>query len=411
MRAPRPPLCRRIGVPLFLLLCLAGCEPTVKTAPPPAAQPAPVRLLTLEELPLFSDDSDLAALDEAIQHSLTYLRRLPPERVFSLGAEMLSAEMILRALVKFDAFLQTAPSTVQLNDFVRAHYRAYRAVGTLEKEAVLFTGYYEPIIAGSRTPSADCGVPVLGRPDDLVTIDLERFAARFKGEILTGRLEGDRLVPYFERREISDPKLFGTRAKPIAWVADPLDLFFLQVQGSGQIALQDGSRLRVQYHGTNGHPYRSIGRHLIETGKIPREEMSMQRIRSYLQAHPEELQAVLNHNPSFVFFKIAEDGPLGALNVPLTPGRSIALDRRVFPPAALCFIQSQKPVTDGTGQIVDWRPFSRFVLNQDTGGAIQGPGRADLFWGSGAIAEISAGHQQHPGSLLFLVLNEERSRS
>jgi membrane-bound lytic murein transglycosylase A len=139
--------------------------------------------------------------------------------------------------------------------------------------------------------------------------------------------------------------------------------------------------------------------------------MSMQRIRSYLQAHPEEIQPVLNHNPSFVFFKIAQDGPLGALNVPLTPGRSIALDRRVFPPAALCFIQSQKPVTDGTGQIVDWRPFSRFVLNQDTGGAIQGPGRADLFWGSGAIAEISAGHLQHPGSLLFLVLNEERSRS
>jgi len=411
MKALRHRLCLRIGVPLLLLLCLAGCERPTKTPPPPTAPLPPLRLLTVGELPLFSDDSDLAALEEAIRHSLTYLRRLPPERQFTMGAEILTAEMTLRALAHFDAFLQTAPSPTELNDFVRAHYRVYRAVGTSEAEVVLFTGYYEPIIAGSRTPSVACGVPVLGRPDDLVTVDLERFAARFKGEILTGRLQGDHLVPYFERREINNPALFGTRAKPIAWVADPLDLFFLQVQGSGQIALQDGSRLRVQYHGTNGHPYRSIGRHLIETGKIPREEMSMQRIRSYLRAHPEEIEPVLNHNPSFVFFRIAEDGPLGALNVPLTPGRSIALDRRIFPPAALCFIQSQKPVTDGTGQIVDWRPFSRFVLNQDTGGAIQGPGRADLFWGSGAIAEISAGHLQHPGSLFILVLNQDRPRS
>ena len=411
MNASRHHLGLRIGALLLLLLCLTGCERAAKTPPPPTVPLAPLRLLTLGELPLFSDDSDFAALDEAIQHSLTYLQRLPPERVFSVGEETLTADMMLRGLSQFDAFLQTAPTPPQLNDFVRTHYRVYRAVGTSAAEAVLFTGYYEPIIAGSRAPGVDFGVPVLGRPDDLVTIDLERFAARFKGEILTGRLQGDHLVPYFERREITNPALFGNRAKPIAWVADPLDLFFLQVQGSGQIELQDGSRLRVQYHGTNGHPYRSIGRHLIETGKIPREEMSMQRIRSYLQAHPEEIEHVLNQNPSFVFFKIAEGGPLGALNVPLTPGRSIALDRRIFPPAALCFIQSQKPVTDSTGQIVQWRPFSRFVLNQDTGGAIQGPGRADLFWGSGEIAEISAGHLQHPGSLFFLVLNEDRPRS
>lgn len=411
MNVSRHRLRLRIGALLLLLLCLTGCERASKTPPPPTVPLAPLRLLPLAELPLFSDDSDFEALDEAIQHSLTYLRRLPPERMFSVGEEMLTAGMMLRALAQFDAFLQTAPTPTRLNDFVRTHYRVYRALGTSEAEAVLFTGYYEPIIAGSRAPRVGFGVPVLGRPDDLVTIDLERFAARFKGEILTGRLQGDHLVPYFERREITNPALFGARAKPIAWVADPLDLFFLQVQGSGQVELQDGSRLRVQYHGTNGHPYRSIGRHLIETGKIPRAEMSMQRIRSYLQAHPEEIQPVLNHNPSFVFFKIGEGGPLGALNVPLTPGRSIALDRRIFPPAALCFIQSQKPVTDSAGQIVQWLPFSRFVLNQDTGGAIQGPGRADLFWGSGEIAEISAGHLQHPGSLFFLFLNEDRPRS
>ncbi|MFO7495759.1 MAG: MltA domain-containing protein [Desulfobacterales bacterium] len=411
MTPMRHPLYWRFGVLILLLMSLTGCERAAKTPLPPAAPPAPLRLLAATDLPLFADDRDLDGLAEAIHQSLTYLKRLPPERAFPFGADTLTADTIMRALMHFSDFLQTAPTPAQLDDFVRTNYRVYRTLGASADDAVLFTGYYEPIIAGSRIRSAACSVPVLGRPTDLVTIDLERFSARFKGETLTGRLQDGRVVPYFERREITDPAVFGERAEAVAWVADPLDLFFLQVQGSGQIQLQDGSRLRVQYHASNGHPYRSIGRHLIDSGKIPREEMSMQRIRSYLEAHPEEIGPVLNHNPSFVFFKIEEIGPLGALNVPLTPGRSIALDRRIFPPAALCFIQCQKPLVDTAGHITQWRPFSRFVLNQDTGGAIQGPGRADLFWGSGATAEISAGHLQHPGSLFFLVLREDRAPS
>ncbi len=146
----------------------------------------------------------------------------------------------------------------------------------------------------------------------------------------------------------------------------------------------------------------------IRKNIIPKEEMSMQSIRAYLASHPNEVQKILNYNPSFIFFKIEEDGPLGCLNVKLTPGRSLATDRKRFPSAALAYIETQKPLIDGAEQIHDWTDFSRFVLNQDTGGAIRGPGRADLFWGNGTYAEIAAGYMQHQGNLYFLVLKPDK---
>ena len=186
-----------------------------------------------------------------------------------------------------------------------------------------------------------------------------------------------------------------------------MDVFFLQIQGSGKVYLDDGDVINVHYHTTNGQPYRSIGKLLIDEEKITVEEMSMQKIREYLNNHPEEMDGVFNYNPSYVFFKIEPEGPLGNINVKLTPGRSIALDRFIFPKGALVFIQTEKPVVDSAGQIHRWQPFSRFALNQDTGGAIRGPGRADLFWGNGPYAEIAAGHMKHTGKLFFLVLKPD----
>jgi membrane-bound lytic murein transglycosylase A len=188
---------------------------------------------------------------------------------------------------------------------------------------------------------------------------------------------------------------------------DPVDVFFLQIQGSGKVFLDNGEVLNVHYHTTNGRPYRSIGKLLIDEEKISVADMSMQKIRQYFQNHPEEIDAVLNYNPSYVFFKIEPNGPLGNINVPLTPGRSVALDRFIFPPAALIFIETEKPIVDNAGHIQNWQRFSRFALNQDTGGAIKGPGRADLFWGNGTYAEIAAGHLKHTGDLYFLVLKTD----
>jgi len=168
--------------------------------------------------------------------------------------------------------------------------------------------------------------------------------------------------------------------------------------------MENGDALYLHYHTTNGHPYRSIGKLLIRENKIPKDEMSMQKIREYLTSHPDEMQEIFNYNPSYVFFKYEKKGPLGSLNVALSPKRSIATDKRLFPKSALAFIKTQKPLINGNGNIKNWSDFSRFVLNQDTGGAIRGPGRADLFFGGGPDAEIGAGHMQHAGSLYFLIL-------
>jgi membrane-bound lytic murein transglycosylase A len=188
-------------------------------------------------------------------------------------------------------------------------------------------------------------------------------------------------------------------------VDDRIDLFFLHIQGSGRIYLTNGKTIRVHYHGANGRPYRSIGRLLIDQGKLGAAEMSMQRLKAYLKDHPEEVDEVLNHNPSYVFFKTETTGPIGAIGVDLTPGRSVAVDRRVFPMAAPAFMQTQIPVVDGNGRIDRWMDFSAFALNQDTGGAIQGPGRVDIFWGNGPYARIAAGHMQHEGAFYLLILN------
>ena len=167
--------------------------------------------------------------------------------------------------------------------------------------------------------------------------------------------------------------------------------------------LPDGEIVSIGYHASNGRPYRSIGKYMIDKGFVTREMMSMQSIRKYLAEHPQTIEAVLNHNPSYVFFRLLDEGPLGNLNVPVTPGRSLALDNRLFPKGALCFLSSQKPVVDHDGEILGWSPFSRFVLNQDTGGAIKGAGRADLFWGSDSYAQVAAGHMKHEGELYVLI--------
>jgi membrane-bound lytic murein transglycosylase A len=271
---------------------------------------------------------------------------------------------------------------------------------------VLFTGYFEPTIAGSLTPDDHYRYPIYGVPDDLVNIDLAKFRSKYKGERLVGRVQGKRVVPYHSREEIDSGDVLAGKGYELAWVANPIDIFFLHIQGSGRIRLPDGEFLRINYAGSNGWPYRSVGRLLIEEDHIPKEVMSMQAIRKHLLKHPEQTTEVLNHNPSYVFFRKADEGPLGSIGVVLTAGRSIATDSRLFPRGALAFIECEKPIFAQDGVILGWQPFGRYVLNQDTGGAIKGAGRVDLFWGNGPYSRIAAGHLKHEGSLYFLLIKE-----
>ncbi len=366
--------------------------------------------LSAADYPPFSDDLNLEELAPAIQSSLAYLERIPPDRPFAFGPDAYPANHIARSLRTFLTFLEESPDADALNRFIRERYRVYRSIGGPETGQMLFTGYYEPLLAGSRIPSEDYPHPVYGRPADLSVVDLGAFSSELDGKKITGRVSGKTFVPYPDRRAIVHEKAVEEVAETLVWAKNRLDLFFLQIQGSGKVALADGGEMRLRYAAQNGRSYVGIGKLLIEEGAIPREEMSMQRLKSWLREHPDEVDRVLTANPSYVFFAEADGGPYGALDVALTPGRSLAVDRRIMPMATLSFIRTEKPLPasgdpDDPGAIRQWVPFSRFVLNQDTGGAIRGPGRADLFWGAGAYAELAAGHLQHPGELYFLVLD------
>ena len=386
-----------------LALFLAGCPVPIKKAPQELAM---VRKSTFS-YPDFSDDLEFEGLEFSISKSLDYLQRVPADRTYQFGKDHYDAEHLIKSLQYFLDFIRTGPSSKELKKFIRSNFIVYQSVGRDQKGEVLFTGYYEPHLSGRLYRNEEYRYPIYALPNDLIEIDLSAFDEKYEGESIVGRYTGQTVVPYYDRQQIDEEDALVGKAAPLAWIKDPVDVFFLQIQGSGKIFLNTGEVINVHYHGTNGRPYRSIGRLLIEEQKIPKEEMSMQKIRSYLQAHPEEMAPVLNHNPSYVFFKLEPEGPLGYISVLLTPGRSIALDKRIFPPAALAYIRTKKPVVNGAGQIDSWADCNRFVLNQDTGGAIRGPGRADLFWGNGPYAEIAAGHLAHTGKLYFLILKPD----
>ena len=375
----------------------------------------PMVLLDESQSPVFSDDENgTGGLLDAIDASLGALSRMPDQATQTFGKDTYTVSWVRTSLSVFRKFLQSAPTAEAIDRFVQTHYRVYRSVGSDAEGKVLFTGYYEPEIDGCLSPEPGCETPVYGVPADLVRIDLGAFSPRFSEEKIVGRVAGHHVVPYWERRDIENPAVFRSEVDVLAWVKDPVAFFFLQVQGSGKIRLPSGERISIHYAASNGRPYRSIGKLMLDEGIFAAGQVSMQGIRRYLQAHPERVPEILQANPSYVFFEKVSAGPIGSLGVPLTTCRSIALDHRIFPKGGLAYIRTVKParipVADdpvpGDEEIpTKWVPFGRFVLAQDTGGAIRGPGRADLFCGSGPEADWLAGHLQHPGVLYFLVLN------
>jgi membrane-bound lytic murein transglycosylase A len=385
-------------VPLALVLAVA-CAPR-----PPVAPPPDLIRLEADQVPALVDDQAYRELDRAIGQSLTYLTRVPADRVFHFGDDTYDRDWMIRSLEDFRAMIAAAPDAGQLRRQIKARYHVYRSSGRNGRGEVLFTGYFEPVIEGCRRFGPGCRSPVYGLPEDLLTIDLSLFGERFAGQRIVGRLSGRTVIPYPDRHAIEVENVLSGKAPVLAWAADPVDLFFLHIQGSGRIRFSDGSSLGLRYRATNGRPYRSIGGLLIESGEITREKMSMQAIKAYLRDHPERREEVLAYNPSYVFFETGEGDPVGSLGVALTPGRSLATDPSCFPRAALVFVESHKPLLAASDRIAEWVPFGRFVLNQDTGGAIRGPGRADFFWGRGDYAELAAGHLKHAGALYFLVL-------
>ena len=390
---------------IFLMPLLFACHPEIK-------KDNRIYEESLEPIscfyPEFNDDMDWESLISALEKNQDYLRKLPPESLFHYGPHTFTCRQVRKSQATFLDLIRQKPNPKRLEKAIREDFFVYRATGKDGNEKVLFTGYFEPLYQASLTPDKTFRYPLYKRPQDLITTDLSLFRGDLKGRKITGRVEGKRFVPYYSREEIASGALSG-RDLELAWLRSPVDAAFLHIQGSGRLQLKEGGELHVGYSASNGHTYRSIGRYLLDKGLLSREEMSMQAIRQYLSEHPEAVQEILNYNPSYIFFRSLKTGPVGNIGVPLTPGRSIALDSKRFPKGALGFISCQKPALNAEGDIAAWKKFSRFVVNQDTGGAIKGPGRADIFWGSGSYAEAAAGHLKHEGELYILILKKNIS--
>lgn len=389
---------RRLVPWLAATTVLAGCVTAPPPPPPAVAPPAPAasslpasyRPVPWNTLPGWRDD----AVNQAWP-------------AFLAGCAALAASPSRQALwqsVCSVGNLVDGTDAGAVRDFFENHFSAYAIAAADGKDQGLITGYYEPLLAGSRDKSARSAVPLYAPPDDLLTVDLASLYPELKDKRVRGRVVGKRVVPYWSRADIDAGKA-ALVDKVLLWAEEPVDAFFLEIQGSGRIRLDDGSVVRVSYADQNGHPYRSIGRVLIDRGELTPGEATMQGIREWGRRNPDKLPALLDENPSYVFFrevpppdpdslKAAIDGPPGALGVPLLRERTIAVDPRSIPLGAPVYLAATYPLSN--------RPLQRLVFAQDTGGAIKGAVRADFFWGFGDEAGRQAGKMRQQGQLWLL---------
>jgi membrane-bound lytic murein transglycosylase A len=364
----------------------AGCA--VTPAPPPVPLPARYAPAAWSDLPGFAQDE----VRQAVPALLAGCRKL----VAGASASLWRAPC-------------TAVEAVDRNDedavraMLAAHFSPYQVAAADGADRGLVTGYYEPVLPGSRERDARFAVPLYGVPGDLLVVDLASLHPELKDRRVRGRLDGRRVVPYWTRAQIDAGQ--ARNLVPLAFVAAPMDAFFMEIQGSGRLRLPDGSTMRLAYGDQNGHPYTPVARVLIERGEMTREEASMQAIRAWGERHPVDIPALLQENASYVFFReIAApapgtleatiDGPVGSLGVPLLAGRAIAVDPRAIPLGTPTWLATTHP---GSGA-----PLQRLVVAQDTGGAIRGAVRADLFFGSDEAAAEAAGRMRESGRLWML---------
>lgn len=260
----------------------------------------------------------------------------------------------------------------------------------------LFTGYYEAALKGSKTRSGVYQYPLRARPDDLVMVDLGAFREELKGQRIAGRVTDGNLKPYETHAEILEGRLPPSQDKTLVWVDSPIDAFFIQIQGSGVVSMDDGSIMRVGYAGQNGHPYYAVGRELVKTGQLNKDDVSMQAIKDWMIKNPAKAKDLMTTNKSYVFFREVEGaGPVGGQGVALTANRSLAIDRSLIPYGIPVWLMAEHP--SGAASI------HQLMVTQDTGGAIQGPVRGDYFWGYGAQAEQMAGAMKSKGRYWFLL--------
>ena len=385
-------------------LMLAGCQtapPAPPVAPPVAVPPAVPPPPASPPKPVFTP----SAWTEMPGWSADAVEAAWP--AFRIGCRALLADPKTMQLWQSPCAdsEQVDPNDARgIRAFFESHFIPYRVADADGRSVGRVTGYYEPLQKGSRERTAQFGVPLYAPPDDLLTVDLSELYPELKDKRVRGRVDGKKVVPYWTRADI-ERGAAPVPAKPLVYVADPVEAFYLEIQGSGRIEFADGSVVRLGYADQNGHPYRSIARVLIDRGDLPRERASMQGISAWAKAHPEQTRALLDENPSYVYFREVPppapgspeariDGPIGSLGVPLLAERTIAVDPRSIPLGAPVFLATTLPLSK--------TPLERLVMAQDTGGAIRGVVRADYFWGFGPRAGREAGRMLQDGRMWLL---------
>jgi membrane-bound lytic murein transglycosylase A len=410
-----------IFLPMVLILILVVYflfffpRKPVEWTPENALHPVPA--------PRISDSMEVESLVRAIDYSLKYFERIEketgpqhlPSKMAAFGKEQVPAAQIKESLLDFKARLMQYGLSREFFQYVSQHYRFYQSAAQKE---VLFTGYFEADLRGSLAPSPVYRFPLYRKPGDLYRVDLSSFSffQKYKGlpRTLQGRLSADHanptIVPYYTREEIDYRQKLAGMGLEIVWIDDPIDVFFLHIQGSGIVTLDNGETLRVNYDESNGHPYYAIGKWLVQQEILTLDDVSMQSIREYLEKHPDKMEEIFITNPSYVFFRVTDEGPMGAIGVPVTAFRSIATDGYLFPQGALCYVETQLPVFDDRGNLEGIKAYTGFVLNQDTGGVIRGPGRVDFFTGYGKESRLIAGHLKQKGTFYFLIKRFRQER-
>ena len=321
---------------------------------------------------------------------------MPAWNTFMQSCAALKQQSNWQAVCKKASMLeQTNEQTIRL--FFESQLVPYQVFNSNGSDTGIITGYYEPLLRGSRKSTEKYRFPIYSPPDDLLVIDLGNALPEFKSLQLRGRLEGRKVVPFYSRAEI-DRGIATLKNRELLWVEDRVELFFLHIQGSGRIQLENGEIIKVGYADQNGHPYVSIGSLLVQRGELPLEKASMQGIKQWGLQNPEKLTELLHQNSRYIFFRLLPDtlsGPVGSLGVPLTSGRSLAIDPQIIPQGAPVFLSTTWPNSD--------KPLNRLMVAQDTGSAIKGGVRADFFWGFGKEAEIQAGKMKQNGKMWVLL--------
>ncbi|MBI5241828.1 MAG: MltA domain-containing protein [Elusimicrobia bacterium] len=394
---------------VLLSLAPAPAQPPAAVAASTAPVSPPLRLLAPAELPAFSDTfKSKAGLLKAAKKTLDYLAKTQGPKYLRIGGRDYGPAILADSIRELLKVVEEAKTPEELDALVRERFDVFQSVGSDGQGKVVFSSYYQPYINASAKKSPKHPIPIYRKPADMVEVDLSAFGAKNGSDSLVGRVSKDkRVVPYFTREDIDVRQALQGKGLELAWLPNKWDVLDLHIQGSGILKYPSGKEVLARYAATNARPYNSVGLTLVKAGALSREGLSYDKIRDYFKAHPEAEDWVIAQNPRYTFFELTPlppDGePFGTVMESLVPARSIAIDPAVIPLGALAWFSTVSPQADKDGRLLGQFPNSRFALCMDTGGAIKGPGRVDIYAGHGKQATTTARNQWNEGALYILV--------